>query len=69
MMIWLAVLDGAGVYGSVLHYAFVISFAGNAFLIFIYLWCKNKLNMDEEAKFQMMEDKIIHAKENNESQQ
>lgn len=67
-MIWLAVLDGAGVYGSVLHYAFVITFAGNAFLIFIYLWRKNKLNMDEGPKFQMMEEGIkIHSKENNES--
>lgn len=52
----LAVLDGAGVYGAVFHYAFVIAFAGNAFIIFCYLWKKKRLDIDEEAKFQMMRD-------------
>lgn len=52
----LAVLDGAGVYGAVFHYAFVIAFVGNAFLVFIYLWRKKRLDMDEEPKYQMMDD-------------
>ena len=52
----LAVLDGAGVYGSLLHYSFVVAFVGSAFLIFICIWWKGKLNMDEGPKFQMMQE-------------
>lgn len=54
-----AVIDSMGVYGSVFHYAFVIAFVGGAFLIFIYLWRKKRLDMDEEPKFQMMNDEEI----------
>ena len=47
-------IDGAGVYGNVLHWALVIFFVGSAFLIFLFLWCKGRLDMDEGPKMQMM---------------
>ena len=52
----LAVIDGIGVYGNFFHYALVISLVSSAFLIFLYLWRKKRLDMDEEPKFQMMQD-------------
>lgn len=55
-MIKAAVIDAMGVYGSLLHYSLVIAFVGSAFLLFFYLWKKDRLNMDEEPKFQMMRD-------------
>jgi len=48
--------DETGVYGSILHYALIFFFVGGAFIIFIYLWRKGRLDMDEEAKYQMMND-------------
>lgn len=48
-------IDLSGACGSALHYSLVISFVGGAFLIFLYLWRKNALDMDESPKFQMME--------------
>jgi hypothetical protein len=58
---WLAsspppVLDGNGECGSLAHYAFIIALVGSAFLIFLYLWKKGKLDMDEEPKLRMMKD-------------
>ena len=50
-------LDGSGECGSLVHYGFVLLLVGGAFLAFAYLWKKNKLDMDEEPKIQMMEDK------------
>jgi hypothetical protein len=49
-----AVIDGFGVYGHYLHYGCVILFVGGALIIFLYLWQKGRLDMDEEAKYQMM---------------
>lgn len=51
-----AVIDGIGVYGNFFHYAIVISLVGSAFFIFLYLWRKKRLDMDEEPKFQMMRE-------------
>jgi hypothetical protein len=50
-----AVIDGFGIYGNLLHYAFVISLVGGAFIIFFYLWKSGRLGIDEEAKYQMMD--------------
>jgi hypothetical protein len=50
----LALIDGFGVYGNYVHYGIVVFFVGSALLIFIYLWKKERLDMDEEASFQMM---------------
>ena len=52
----LLIIDGIGVYGNFLHYGIVMSLVGSAFLIFIYLWKSKRLDMDEEPKFQMMQD-------------
>lgn len=52
----IAIIDGFGVYGSTLHSALVVAFVGSAFILFIYLWKKGRLDMDEEAKYQMMND-------------
>lgn len=52
----LGVIDSFGVYGSALHYGMIIAFVGSAFLIFLYLWFKGRLGMDEDASLQMMKD-------------
>lgn len=62
-MIYYAVIDAMGIYGNIFHYALVISLVGSAFLVFFYLWRKNRLNMDEEPKFQMMQDEEIQKGE------
>lgn len=49
-------VDGIGVYGSMLHYGLVVAFVGTAFLLFVCLWKKGRLDMDEGPKYQMMED-------------
>jgi hypothetical protein len=46
----------SGVCGNFVHFAFIIFFVGSAFLIFLYLWKKGKLDMDEEPKIRMMEE-------------
>lgn len=51
-----AVIDGIGVYGNFFHYGIVISLVGSALFIFLYLWKKKRLDMDEEPKFQMMQE-------------
>lgn len=51
-----AVMDGEGIYGTLLTYAMTISFAGGAFILFVYLWWKGRLDMDEEPKLQMMKE-------------
>lgn len=55
-MMMLAELDGMGVMGSYYHYSMVIAFVGSAFLVFLCLWRKKRLDMDEGPKYQMMED-------------
>jgi hypothetical protein len=54
-----AIIDAMGVYGNFFHYAMVIGFVGSAFLIFFYLWKKKRLDMDEDPKFQMMQEEEI----------
>jgi hypothetical protein len=51
-----AIIDSMGIYGHIFHYSFVIAFAGGAFLIFISLWRKKRLDMDESPKYQMLQD-------------
>lgn len=54
-----AVFDAMGVYGSTLHYGLVIACVGSAFIIFCYLWKRKRLDMDEEPKYQMMQEEDI----------
>lgn len=51
--------DGGGVYGSIFYYSFTIAYVGAAFLVFIYLYMKNKLDLDEAPKMEMMDDEEI----------
>jgi hypothetical protein len=50
------VLDGTGDCGSLVHYGFVLALVGGAFLIFLYLWRKDKLDMDESPKHRVLKD-------------
>jgi hypothetical protein len=56
-------LDGGGVYGSAIHYSFIILFVGGALIIFLYLWSKGRLDMDEEPKLQMMTENERYPEE------
>ncbi|MCB1111588.1 MAG: hypothetical protein H7A37_04055 [Chlamydiales bacterium] len=54
-------LDGGGVVGETLHYALSIAMFGSALLVFLYLWRKGRLDMDQDPANKMMEtdeDKI-----------
>lgn len=62
-MIKIAIIDGIGVYGNFFHYAIVIALVGSAFMIFLYLWKKKRLDMDESPKFQMMQDDTQQGEE------
>lgn len=46
--------DAAGALGGYLSYSLTIAIVGSAFILFIYLWSKGRLDMDEEPKIQMM---------------
>lgn len=48
------ILDGIGIYGTVLHYALLIALFGSALLFFLHFWRKGGLDMDESPKEQMM---------------
>jgi hypothetical protein len=48
------VLDGGGVTSYLVYYSMVCALVGSTLLVFIYLWFKGRLDMDEEAKYQMM---------------
>jgi hypothetical protein len=46
--------DIFGIYGYVLHYALIIWIVASAFFLFVYLWLKGRLDMDQEPAIQMM---------------
>jgi hypothetical protein len=48
-------LDPSGIYGMLLHYALTFVLVVGAIVIFIELWRKGKLDMDESPKIQMMQ--------------
>lgn len=50
------IIDGWGSSGLILDYALVLFFTGGALLLFIYLWSKKRLNLEEDPKFTMLED-------------
>lgn len=50
------IIDQAGIYGTAFHYSMIFVFMGSAIMIFLYLWGKGRLDMDEEPKIQMMHD-------------
>ena len=50
-------MDGRGITGFILHYSLLFALFGGAVIAFIYLACKRKLQIDEEAKYTLFEDK------------
>lgn len=61
------ILDIGGECGSIAHYALIVALVGSAFLIFLYLWKKGKLDMDEEPKHRMMQDEREMNKQNSQN--
>ena len=51
-----AFFDGAGATGATLHYALILFLVGGAFILFLFLWFKGKLDMDEAPKWQLFND-------------
>ena len=49
-------LDSFGIYGMATDCALLFFFTGGALILFLYFWWNQRLNMDEEPKFQMMKD-------------
>lgn len=49
-------LDGIGAYGEFFHFSMAAAFFGSALLIFINLWRKGELDMDEEPAKHMLQD-------------
>lgn len=50
------IFDEHGIMGSLIHYSMVIFFVSSAFIIFLYLWKKGRLDMDESPKYKMLQD-------------
>ncbi len=48
-------LDAFGIYGDLLRFSVLFALVGGAMAIFLYLWKKGRLDMDEEPKKTMME--------------
>ncbi len=49
------IFDSIGIYGNVMHHAIVIFFVGSALMLFLYLWSKDRLDMDDEPAQRMMQ--------------
>lgn len=49
-------LDGSGLYGSLIHSAIALFFGGGALLIFLFLWKRGGLDMDEGPAKRMLRD-------------
>ena len=46
--------DSSGVYGGIFHYSLIIALVAGAFFAFLYFWSKGRLDLDEEPKWQML---------------
>jgi hypothetical protein len=57
-MTLVAVLDGQGMYGALLTYGLTWALMGSSILVFLVLWRRGKLDMDESPKYQMMDQDI-----------
>lgn len=49
-------MDGFGLSGLIIDYAMIVGFSLGALILFVYLWKKGRLDFEEDAKHQMMED-------------
>lgn len=59
-------IDGYGIQGMVLHYGLIAFLVGSALLLFLYLWYKGRLDMDDEPANQMIKMSEDHPEEDNE---
>lgn len=50
------ILDGNGLYGSLIHAAIALFFGGSALCIFFFLWKNGRLDMNEEPAHHMLKD-------------
>jgi len=60
-----AVSEGAGFYGRLANTVTAVAFTGSAVLLFIYLWYRGRLDMDEKPKWQMMESEDKNSSTDN----
>jgi cbb3-type cytochrome oxidase subunit 3 len=49
-------LDSSGFFGQLLHYLMLIFMMGLTAVIFFYFWREKQLDMDEQAKYQMLKE-------------
>ena len=49
-------IDGAGFLGTMIIFSVMLLFCGSAFILFLYFWWNQRLDMDEEPALTMMED-------------
>lgn len=64
-MILAQTLDGLGIYGSLFHFTMAVAFFGSALMVFIYLWRKGNLDMNEGPALSMLEEEKGNGKEKN----
>jgi uncharacterized membrane protein len=58
-------LDGIGIYGMVWHYALLIAMLGSTLLVLLYAWSKGRLDFDDQASVQMMQEEEISKEDRN----
>ncbi len=56
-------IDETGVYAILLNYTIVFFFVGGALILFVYLWWKGRLDLDEKPKYDMMKSDEEREKE------
>lgn len=49
-----SVLDGVGFLGNLFEHAMIAALGGSALIVFVYLWCKGRLDMDQDAAKDML---------------
>lgn len=54
-------VDGLGIYGFYLHYAFLFAMTSSTLLVLIVLWRKKRLDFEEEPKFYLFNDEEDHG--------
>lgn len=50
-----ALMDTVGFFGNLFEHVMVVALGGSAILVFLYLWRKGRLDMDQEPAVIMME--------------
>lgn len=49
-------IDGSGIYGFYLHYAFLFAMTLSTLLVLVVLWYKKRLHFEEEPKHYLFND-------------